>query len=630
MSDPTQTTGASASRRLSLAAGLVLLASLAYAVVLSLACYEKYRGVAYGDFDLAVHAQSVWNILHGSVDSSIFGISFLGNHMVLILFLVAPLYAVFMSPAFLLVLQTVLLASGAWFVFLIGRRLLPEGWAAALALIYLVYPPLTYLNLYEFHPIALSVPFLLAALYGFEAEQFKRFLLALGLAMACQENLCLVAVGFSLFALVRRRRGPWLWAPAAIGIAYLVLVFGFILPRFNPGIIQFTKLYEPFGSTLPQIAGTMGRHPFVTAGSLVAPHKLTFYSALLAPLGYVSLLSPLSLLPGALLMLQKILSTRLSEFTILYHYQAEYIPFIFFAAIHGTRRVLAIRHPAARTALGVVLVALPLFSLWGSHSPHALANALRTRTATNPRELQAAARMLAAIPAEARVMTTFTYQPPLANRRHLYSLHHVYDGRYTLSNVPYPAPDVDALILDTGDPLTFGTDGFYAADGYCRLQALMKDRTWTLDSMLDRCLVLRRVAPGAAAGQPLPFRVLDAPPEPDGLKPAECVSPSISITLLGWKPGAITGPSEDPALDCALFWQVSSNGASDCDIRLTVSSAGRELYSGRLSPGKRLWPPQSWPAGAVVEDRYRIRMPMDMTHTPTNLECRVEIVPLAR
>ena len=50
----------------------VLLGAMAlYAAVVGTACHLRYLYYGYDDFDLALHAQSVRNILHGTLDSSI-------------------------------------------------------------------------------------------------------------------------------------------------------------------------------------------------------------------------------------------------------------------------------------------------------------------------------------------------------------------------------------------------------------------------------------------------------------------------------------------------------------------------------------------------------------------------------
>src|SRR5208283_2855085 len=100
---------------------ILTLSAAAYVLLYSFSCCLKYYGFVYDDFDLAIHDQIVWNILHGRIFISILGIDFLGNHVHLISFLVAPFYWFVPHPLFLLFLQTVFLAAGAFPLYGLAR-----------------------------------------------------------------------------------------------------------------------------------------------------------------------------------------------------------------------------------------------------------------------------------------------------------------------------------------------------------------------------------------------------------------------------------------------------------------------------------------------------------------------------
>src|SRR6185503_19740316 len=95
----------SAPHRLALA---VLIA--AYAVTFSILCWIRWRHYLYTDFDLAIFAQAVDGILRGTLYSSILGMPWLGDHSSLILFVLAPIYAVVRHPMTLLAVQSAALA----------------------------------------------------------------------------------------------------------------------------------------------------------------------------------------------------------------------------------------------------------------------------------------------------------------------------------------------------------------------------------------------------------------------------------------------------------------------------------------------------------------------------------------
>lgn len=620
--------------------GRIVIAGIAaYVTLLCWACHAKFSAYAYGDFDLAHHSQSVWNILHGSLDSSILGIPFLGNHMAIILFLIAPLYLLFPSPLLLLYLQTLALGIGAWWIFMLARRELSEKWAAGLSLVYLIYSPLIYLNLYEFHPIALAVPFVTGMLYCYKAQRFRPFLILLLLALSCQENVALISVAFAFYALADRKRGLWFRVPLAVGIIYFWFAVIVIMPRLNNNTVQFIRLYGHLGESLPEVLRNAIVHPFYTLRFMFTAEKVVFLNALLGPVAYLSLLSPLSLLPASLVLVQRLLSIRASEATVVYHYQAEMIPFVFFAAIYGIKRLLKLKHRIIRPALGAALVFFPLASLLAGGTLPALYRALSSPS-NNSFVRSRKDFVMRNLPNKASVLATFEFLPRLANRRKVYSLHHVYTGRYTLSDVPYPLPDVDYIIMDTNDPLTFSNKGFYGPDNYKRIQAVLTEPGWRLIEHVDSLLVFKR-DPGIDIESLDMVEYID---QPMRMNRNIRQTPAADIQLLGFEIGLPDKPKVDihalggsaasgrllkqaDIVDLTLYWEKTLESGKDYDMHLTVTAGMTIIYRGRLSPGSRIWPPQSWQTGKVIVDRHRVHLDRKKTSLD-NIEVRIELLPL--
>lgn len=601
------------------AVGMVLAAIAGYAFLLGWIGQAKYRAFGYTDFDLAVHAQSVWNILHGSMDSSILGIPFLGNHMALILYLVAPLYALCSSPLLLLHLQTAILALGAWGIYKLARRELSGGWGLAFALFYLIYPPLIYMNLYEFHPIALATTFLIFATYFYRTERFGAFWGFLALAMLCQENVALIAMAFGIHALIERRSRRWIWVPIAVGLLYFVLIVVVVMPRLNR-YVQMYSMYSHLGASFPEVLKNAATHPALAMKSMWNPERLTFFNLLFAPLGYLSLLSPFSLIPAVPIFLQRLLSSRATESALIFHYQAEFIPFVFAAAIHGLHRVLNYNsHPAARKALVSLLLVFPVLAFVLAV---AIPGVILLKQA-RPRDPFLAARQrewVRQVPPDAAVVATFEFLAPLSNRRELYSLHHVYSGRYTLSTVPYPLPPrIDYVFLNTQDRLTFHSPAFYAPSNYLNLQTLLAEGTWILTNQIDPILVFHKTNE-RGGGCPCPAYPLDSEPPMNRTVEQEN---NTGLQLVGF---TLEPLDADRVASLTLYWRKASADQPDFDVHLTLSD-DTPLYEGVLAPGSRVWPSPSWPTHTVIADRHRVHL-RHPPETPERIRCRIERRPL--
>jgi uncharacterized membrane protein len=582
----------------------------AYVAVLGWANQVQYAACLYGDFDLAVHAQSLHSILHGSLHSSVLGIPFLGNHFVPVLYLLAPLAAV-VEPALVLTwAQTLVLALGAVPLYLLARRHLPAALSVGFTLAYLAYPPLIHMNLYEFHPIAFVSALVLGMFYAFDARRFALFTVLSVLALMCQENVSFVVAGFGVYAFLRGRRDRWCWAPLACGAAWFVVVVLGVLPRLNTDTVQFYRhLYGHLGETPVEIATGVLRRPLTALRVMTGPEKRAFLVALLGPLGGLSLLDPVAFVPDLLVLAQRLLSRRASEATILYHYQAEFIPCVFAGAVFGCRRLLAWRERLGRLLAGAVLATMPAVALVTGGVPGALARIAReARAPAWSRATREA--MFARIAPDDAVLATFDFLPRLANRSGLYSFHHVYSGFHTLSDVPYALPEpLDAVLLNTRDRLTFA--GFPGRDHYRNARVLLGAPDWRVAMHREHLIMLRR---GGAGDHPFDLTA-PVPRQPDA-RATVGVGPAASGEAPPADPGRPrlrlfsverAGP-DTAALD--LFWTRGAEAPRDVNIRASLLDGdGSVLVTRLLVPGHRLAPPRSWPVGRLVRDRHVLVVP---------------------
>ncbi|HSJ56015.1 MAG TPA: DUF2079 domain-containing protein, partial [Anaerolineae bacterium] len=164
-----------------LAVGLLIAAYIAFFGTLTVRQHDAFETTA---FDLGNVDQAVWNTRHGRffAMTNIEGLeNRLGTHVEPILLPVSLLYFAWSDPRALLLLQTVVIALGAWAVYSIGRgvfgnrasgnreiraegfgvRALPVAFAAA----YLLFPALQSANVFDFHAVALAPTFFLFAFY---------------------------------------------------------------------------------------------------------------------------------------------------------------------------------------------------------------------------------------------------------------------------------------------------------------------------------------------------------------------------------------------------------------------------------------------------------------------------------
>lgn len=211
--------------------GVLIILAFAEMASLSLA---RYHGFNTGG-DLGNMSQSIWSATQGEpLVFTLEGVrvSRLARHVEIIYFLLAPLYALFPTPATLLIVQSALYAIGALPVFLLARRRLHHSSAGiVLALVYLLYPVAQTAVLFDFHADTLAMPLLLFAIEALDRRAWRSYAFWIVLALAAKVYVAapVAALGMVIWLDGDRRRGGYTMAGAML---WGVVAFTLIRPLF--------------------------------------------------------------------------------------------------------------------------------------------------------------------------------------------------------------------------------------------------------------------------------------------------------------------------------------------------------------------------------------------------------------
>lgn len=323
-----------------------------YAGLFSYLSIRRYDAFWTARFDLGNMVQAVWNTAHGRVlettDVGGHQVVRLGAHVDPILVLFTPLEWTGVLPQALLVAQAVLVALGALPAFWLGRRWLGDDrLAVAAAAVYLLYPPIQWATLTDFHPVTLAAPLLLFCIWAAEERRYATLTVVAVLAALTKEEVGLALVVLGIWMVVRglgRRYGFALAATSAAWVAVALLV---VIPHFNGGEgSAFVDRYGALGPDGAGIARTLVTRPWEAATVAGSYDRLSYLAALLLPLALLPLLAPLlaaAALPEVLL---NVLSDWLPQYSIEYQYVAVIVPFLVAASILGLARLRRVRRPA--------------------------------------------------------------------------------------------------------------------------------------------------------------------------------------------------------------------------------------------------------------------------------------------
>jgi len=464
---------------------LLWAATAAFAVGFAALAVRRDRAFATGRFDLGNMTQAVWSTAHGRflevTDLSGEQISRLGAHFDPILAAFAPLWLVWPDPSLLLVVQAAAVALGAPAVFLLARRhLRSEAAGLAFALAYLLYPPVEWLVVSEFHPVALTTPLLLWGFWFLEDERLVAFAVVAALACLTKEHVGLVVAAIGVWHWLAHRRREGL-AIAAAGVAVAVLAIAVVVPHYAPGGgSPFAGRYESVGGSPGGIAKTAVRHPGRIAEAASEGRDGRYLVQLLWPLAGLPLLSPATLTAAPELAANLLSDTR-TQTSIHFQYTAGAIPGLMVGAILGAAWLARRRREAARW-LPVAVLAVGLLANVRLAPVPAWAhvrggNSLGADEADVTAHDRVLARAAALIPPGDPVSATNALGGHLSERRRIFSFPRLREARWIAVDVRQ-ASAFDRISA----PRVFGR-------AFARLRA---DPRWRVVFAEDGVVVLRR------------------------------------------------------------------------------------------------------------------------------------------
>src|SRR6266536_1913020 len=333
-----------------LATGLVTLAALLFAGYFIFYLTGRHDAYITSAEDLGIMDQAIWSTLHGHLfhqticnivsDTNCYsfnGISRFAIHFEPILFLISLSYVIWPNPKTLLVIQSLVVASGAFPAFWLARlRLRNELAAVLIALVYLLYPAQQQATFFDFHAVTFTASLLLFTLYFMYTRRTIWLFVFAILSMACKEEIPLVIAFFGLWSIIFQQR----WRS---GLGLVLLSIGWVgvalwaYRHFSPtGHPLLASRYAYLGNGPVEIIRNILLHP----RSLIYQHVLEHYhrqylSILLAPVGYLPLLAPWILVLAVPSIAINLFSSDPNQYLGIFQYNAEIVPVLIFATIEA-------------------------------------------------------------------------------------------------------------------------------------------------------------------------------------------------------------------------------------------------------------------------------------------------------
>ncbi len=428
-----------------------------HGVVFTWQTIERDRSLWSATIDLGIFKEALWHTLHGRVMySPTVGYSFFGEHFTPILFLLAPLYAMWPTSACLLSVQSLAVSASAWPLYRLSREVgLSRSLATALAAAMIFSPPMHTALHYDFHMDLLAVPCLSWLVLALHRRQWLWSYVALVLLVSVKEDMFIPASAAILARVFTGERSDArkLIPAGLVATAYCFLAMFVFIRAFGPppgapvymggtntghGGYKFLRNFRHLAGMGGPVRMLLGQ-PVRFALYAFTDARLTTLLGFLMPLSFLPLMARRRVILMAPLGII-LLSDNPEIVSLRYHYSAIQHPGVYFAAAFGAAvwASESARPQRAMQALTGMIIASAVVLL-GMHPASVWARTHVTDRHAVTEHSIAVDRLVARVrPSETVSATTFV-GPRLSNR--------------PWSNVfPHGVQQVDAALVDLQRP----------------------------------------------------------------------------------------------------------------------------------------------------------------------------------
>jgi len=327
---------------------------LAYCCIFGSMSILRYFSFRTSIFDLGIFDHFIWNIANrGKLNYLSLG------HFRPILGFFSLFYKFSPSAITLLVTQTVCIALSAVPLYYFAKdKLKSTYYALLIVLIFFLYSPVEYNNLFDFHTDHLIILLMFLAFYFLEKKKPLYFLLVCLPGLFLKEPLILSVAMMGAFAMIYHKMyksGGFLLIG---GLIFFFLVINLIIPYVSGtqyyGVLSNKGAFSYLGEDIFQIIKTIFSHPLLVLKEIINVWKIGYLIFIFLPLMFIPFLSPLCLLPAIPALVISLLSRSPSHYVIHHHYTASVIPAIFVSFVYGVK-FLSQKTPWINIYLGKIL-----------------------------------------------------------------------------------------------------------------------------------------------------------------------------------------------------------------------------------------------------------------------------------
>ena len=578
-----------------------------YTIAISYLSILRMESFSASVYDLGIMVQTVWNTSHGwilqeSVNMGFPMMRFWMAHWEFIYIPIALIYKLFSSPYTILILQTLVVASGALPVFWLAKeKLNSEKIAIIFSIGYLLYPAIQNANLMDIHGVTFAAPFLMFAFYYLQKRRIGLFTIFAGLAIISREDSALILFMMGLYAFFILKEKKLGAIVALAGFLWFFIWYERMAIRSMLGLPAFVIMEgaEAHWDHLRNVT----QDPFYLITFLAKKYNLRYFFYLFGPVALLSFFDLKTLLIATPMFAINLLSSYYYTHDVEHYYSATIAPFIFISAIYGTQSLLGrfkdkSKNDRRLTYLSIVVFSCALFFFFLK------SNAFDIKKWQITDHHRIIKKVMAQIPQEASLSAEHKLAVHTAERHELYVFNDNV-GKVDYILYDFYAPRVNIITRKTFNmPFTWPDND--------SIRKVLRDSNYGIVEYQDGVCLLKK---GAAYQDGLKKIALSSSEEISNHLNKE-IGPNIycsgynrhevlryyyelvRLGDIGWK----------RALHVTFYWKALIDNPENFELLFKIQNGSQELFKQHV-PVFGLYPSSKWKANECIRDEVFWELP---------------------
>ena len=287
-------------------------------------------------YELGIFDQAIYLISQGLAPiSTLIDFHILGDHAAWIFYLLAIPYKLYPSVYWLLLIQALAFALSViplWH--LANLAGLKEAQAKAVVLVYLLYPAVFNINLFDFHPDVIALPLFLTAVLAARQQKIISFSICILFILGCKAVLSLTVIGLGLWLLFGEKRKTYGLIALLAGVAWFLIATQLIIPYYSHSQAAAVTRYSFLGNSVLEIAENLILRPWLIFRNLFTSKNIEYLVFLFLPvLWAISARSLVFLLPALPALGLNLVTDYEPQKDLVHHYAIPIIPFLMLLVI---------------------------------------------------------------------------------------------------------------------------------------------------------------------------------------------------------------------------------------------------------------------------------------------------------